>query len=552
MNMRSKNRSVYGLWILLLVMLIAFAPAHVHAQAGKYDIWVGGIQVTDENAHDVLGDGSVSYDPENKILRLEDANIVNNKKITPDGMYTGVYAAVNGLHIEVYGRNKISVMASNDDDFHKIAGIHLKSEYAIINGMGDGSLDVHPHSHRVTFGIFVEGNAEGNLIIENIQLQVDLKTKDSAFDRQTSNKAGISAKNVKMYDSDIRIETGNIERTAEKGDQSNIGIVGRAEIHSGRLKINVGECWKPTYDKMYSYSQYFSALLKIHPGAEFLWETGEDLKPAWDYMNHEFSYTEDAIVEVSESYLGDEWEEFEGTAEDLGNEMRDFQRGKIYYNSSDVPGYPLSIAGMRVTDSNKDDILGNGTVVYNPATNTLTLDNADIRRTLPDWEDTSVLYTAMQYWGDEDLNVVLRGENSIEAKNDHKSSYAIVSFKGIKLRGEDGATLQINAPGGSSFGGYGIEARGTLQVNDLDLHINAKTTGIFAYGDIVLDGGEHTISATDGIGLKTLANLQMKNNPKVDIRGKTRAAESSNNGTFTYTDASKAEVLTATDYDGEL
>lgn len=86
MNMRSKNRSVYGLWILLLVMLIAFVPAHVHAQAGKYDIWVGGIQVTDENAHDVLGDGSVSYDPENKILRLEDANIVNNKKITPDGM----------------------------------------------------------------------------------------------------------------------------------------------------------------------------------------------------------------------------------------------------------------------------------------------------------------------------------------------------------------------------------------------------------------------------------------------------------------------------------
>ena len=84
MNMRSKNRSVYGLWILLLVMLIAFAPAHVHAQAGKYDIWVGGIQVTDENAHDVLGDASVSYHPEDKILRLEDAKIVNDGKMALD------------------------------------------------------------------------------------------------------------------------------------------------------------------------------------------------------------------------------------------------------------------------------------------------------------------------------------------------------------------------------------------------------------------------------------------------------------------------------------
>lgn len=80
MNMRSKNRSVYGLWILLLVMLIAFAPAHVHAQAGKYDIWVGGIQVTDENAHDVLGDGSVSYDPENKILRLKMQTLLTIRK----------------------------------------------------------------------------------------------------------------------------------------------------------------------------------------------------------------------------------------------------------------------------------------------------------------------------------------------------------------------------------------------------------------------------------------------------------------------------------------
>ena len=76
---------------------------------------------------------------------------------------------------------------------------------------------------------------------------------------------------------------------------------------------------------------------------------------------------------------------------------------------------------MRVTDSNKDDILGNGTVVYNPATNTLTLDNADIRRTLPDWEDLFVYGHAILGRRDPMLFCVRK---LIEAKNDHKSSYA--------------------------------------------------------------------------------------------------------------------------------
>ena len=45
------------------------------------------------------------------------------------------------------------------------------------------------------------------------------------------------------------------------------------------------------------------------------------------------------------------------------------------------PGYDLWVGGIRVTDSNKNDILGDGKASYNPSTNTLTFNNATITTT---------------------------------------------------------------------------------------------------------------------------------------------------------------------------
>lgn len=48
-----------------------------------YKVWIGDVQITETNKDDVLGDGKVSYDPENKILNLN--NAVLDKKSTKDG-----------------------------------------------------------------------------------------------------------------------------------------------------------------------------------------------------------------------------------------------------------------------------------------------------------------------------------------------------------------------------------------------------------------------------------------------------------------------------------
>ena len=44
-------------------------------ESETYDLWVAGKQVTETNQSDVLGDGKVSYDPDNRILTLSDASL---------------------------------------------------------------------------------------------------------------------------------------------------------------------------------------------------------------------------------------------------------------------------------------------------------------------------------------------------------------------------------------------------------------------------------------------------------------------------------------------
>ena len=45
------------------------------SESESYDLWVAGKQVTETNQNDVLGDGTVSYDPDTHTLTLKDANL---------------------------------------------------------------------------------------------------------------------------------------------------------------------------------------------------------------------------------------------------------------------------------------------------------------------------------------------------------------------------------------------------------------------------------------------------------------------------------------------
>lgn len=63
--------------IMALILCQSFLPTAALAAESEnaHDIWVGGVQITDANVGNVLGDGTVSYDAESNTLSLEDADL---------------------------------------------------------------------------------------------------------------------------------------------------------------------------------------------------------------------------------------------------------------------------------------------------------------------------------------------------------------------------------------------------------------------------------------------------------------------------------------------
>ncbi|MBO5270727.1 MAG: hypothetical protein J6B77_08070, partial [Clostridia bacterium] len=93
--------------ILLTLLLMVPLVTSVSAVIPGYGLYVGGIEVTAQNAADVLGDGTVSYDAESKTLTLNGANITELH--TADIVSAGVYAEIANLTIKLVGENRITV-----------------------------------------------------------------------------------------------------------------------------------------------------------------------------------------------------------------------------------------------------------------------------------------------------------------------------------------------------------------------------------------------------------------------------------------------------------
>ena len=132
---------------------------------------------------------------------------------------------------------------------------------------------------------------------------------------------------------------------------------------------------------------------------------------AWD---SKVAKVDEQTGEITVIGVGDETITFEFT----GNDQYE---GAIISFKLHVTTMALTIGSVTVTNSNKDDILGDkGSVVYDPVTHTLTMTYAAIsgpqldlvpgrNRTAEDEE----MYAAVRYTGKETLTIVLVGANSI-------------------------------------------------------------------------------------------------------------------------------------------
>ncbi|MBR6727711.1 MAG: hypothetical protein IKM08_05920, partial [Clostridia bacterium] len=103
-----KSKLIISVLVVLATLCVLCLVCTLSASAADgYDLWVNNTQVTAQNAADVLGDGTVSYDAATNTLTLNGANIT--KAHTADIFTAGIYAEIEDLTIKLVGENRITV-----------------------------------------------------------------------------------------------------------------------------------------------------------------------------------------------------------------------------------------------------------------------------------------------------------------------------------------------------------------------------------------------------------------------------------------------------------
>ncbi len=150
------------------------------------------------------------------------------------------------------------------------------------------------------------------------------------------------------------------------------------------------------------------------------------------------------------------------------------------YIVEDEVRYPLTVNGELITENNLTVSCGDGTATFDPATNTLTLENAELTKTLVAHSDISLQNAGVVSMLPE-LNVVVKGElNTIEIDPFYAQG-------DLNITGEDAEISVESSYSGKSY--VIIRSTGKLSLDNIT--INAlQTYGDEVYVDnCVLSGG---------------------------------------------------------------
>ena len=147
--------------------------------------------------------------------------------------------------------------------------------------------------------------------------------------------------------------------------------------------------------------------------------------------------------------------------------------------------YALKVGGVDVTNRNCDDILGNGTAVYDPETLTLTLNNANLNANMYNLRSEI-----------EGLTIVLNGEN-------HIKNAVAGTHHGIQLEECDGTTIMGDGTLTiESQGGRAIVYRSSKTVSDVYTTIKDATI-------TTIDNGRYLSAAIYGDNTTAKINLTL-------------------------------------------
>lgn len=141
----------------------------------EYDLWVGGLRVDSDNAADILGDGSASFDPAAGELSLNNARID-----VPEGYV--VESAVAGLVIRLAGDNSMSSPTSTG--IYATAGLAIEGPGSLAIDGGAAGIYVDGCPLTIRGGATVDANGQRYGICGNTGA-VEAVTVDNATLRAT-------------------------------------------------------------------------------------------------------------------------------------------------------------------------------------------------------------------------------------------------------------------------------------------------------------------------------------------------------------------------------
>ena len=208
--------------------------------------------------------------------------------------------------------------------------------------------------------------------------------------------------------------------------------------------------------------------------------------------------------------------------------------GMVTVSGSAVETYGLWVGGVQANAENKGDILGDGSASFDPATNTLTLNEPAISgvqalsgaQILADGFDLTVKGKASLELETADVGIyvlggslILEGEFSIKAQ-----SFAILSEKDLTLN-EGKISAEVSLPNKTA-----VQAQGKLLVKQAELTALGTAVGIRADGVFSLEEGVVKASASGKDCDSDLPVYGLMARSDVEIKGGDLTAQGLNDG----------------------
>ena len=385
----------------------------------NYPLWVGGVQVTSDNAANITGgqitlsneEGKVSFDEENNILTLDEV-IINMSYVR---QYP-IESSLANLTIKLEGE-------------HNTFTVNEDKPYAV-KGTGTGTLTFTTNENPKRCLLTVDGiNATANL--------ASGYTVSNNFETRTANIIGSDEEandgwKVKIYNNDQtygnRVDIWNFKNYNLSIGGSRVNSDNLAGGHSGITAYNPETHTLPLNNMDYAVKSGLEELI-IEVSGEVTINAAYYSEPAISFdgtmgglSSGTLKFVKAADADLASITLtsSDPHKAIEGFSADNITITAPLQLTSptsvaealtattvtiANYNTA----YDISVAGTTVTDKNKDDVLGDGKVIYDAENHKLTLNNATI---IPTTEDCGIAYT-----GTADLTISLKGTNNVVKGN---------------------------------------------------------------------------------------------------------------------------------------